>query len=283
MKNIVIVPNASKDINHEVTGKVVNLLVSCGAKLFIESKYNARFGDAVMVVDSFPTEADLIVVIGGDGSVIDASVDALKYDVPVVGVNLGRLGYLAEVEPSNLDTLRKLFSGEYRIEEKMLLSATLMRDGVEMKSVRFALNDVIISHENYVGLAELALENSMGDSVKYRADGLILSTPVGSTAYSLSAGGPIVSHNVESIIVTPICPHSFFDRSIIFNPDERLVISNNGEDVLNITLDGRFFSKLKKGERCSVSVADKKVRMLTFDKDNLFSTLFAKMRKNENF
>ena len=112
----------------------------------------------------------------------------------------------------------------YKIEEKMLLSVSHISFGAVSKSDRLAVNDVIISHDNFLGIADFILENGASDSVKYRADGLILSTPAGSTAYSLSAGGPIVSHDIDCIVSTTICPHSFFNRSIIFKDDEIIKI-----------------------------------------------------------
>jgi NAD+ kinase len=248
----------------------------------VEERYETDLGGLATVCTTIPVGAELIVVIGGDGSIIDASVPAIEYDLPVLGINLGNLGYLAEVEPDNIDDLGRIFTGEYKIEEKMLLSVAIVRENATVESNRLALNDVIISHESYLGLAELSLTDSHGATVKYRADGLILSTPVGSTAYSLSAGGPILSHDIDSILATPICPHSFFNRSVIFNPSEVLTLCNLGTDTLNITVDGRLFAELGERECCVVKTAKKRFRMMTFSDGNMFSTLFGKMKRFEN-
>ncbi len=282
MKSIVIIPNKLKDTDLSVSREVAGFLVCRGARVFVEEKYETDLCGYATVCKCIPEEAELIVVIGGDGSIIDASVPAVEYDLPVVGINLGNIGYLAEVEPENISELERIFTNDYRIEEKMLLSVSVVRDGETVESARLALNDVIISHETYLGLAELSLTDSNGAAVKYRADGLILSTPVGSTAYSLSAGGPILSHDIDSILATPICPHSFFNRSVIFNPSEVLTLCNNGKEALNITVDGRLFAELKENERCIVRAADKRFRMLTFSSGNMFSTLFGKMKRFEN-
>ncbi len=282
MKSIVIIPNKLKDTDFLTSSKVAQFLASRGARVFVEAKYETDLLGYATVCQSIPGEADLIVVIGGDGSIIDASIPALEHDLPVIGINLGNIGYLAEVEPSNIHQLDRLFTGDYKIEEKMLLSVDVIRTDDRITSDRLALNDVIISHESYLGLAELSLTDSNGATVKYRADGLILSTPVGSTAYSLSAGGPILSHDIDSILATPICPHSFFNRSVIFNPSEQLVLCNNGKDTLNITVDGRLFAELGENERCVVKAANKRFRMLTFSSGNMFSTLFGKMKRYEN-
>ena len=107
---------------------------------------------------------------------------------------------------------------------------------------------------------------------------MILSTPAGSTAYNLSAGGPIVSHGVDSIVATPICPHSFFNRSIIFNSSEKIKLANASDTELNVSIDGRYFTSLSNGDACVIGAADKKLKMLTFTKNNMFTTLFKKIR-----
>ena len=160
----------------------------------------------------------------------------------------------------------------------MLLTVSKVRGSSVEVCERLAVNDVIISHGAVLGIADFTLKNSAGDSLKCRADGLILSTPAGSTAYSLSAGGPIVSHDIDSITATPICPHSFFNRSIIFKPDEHVRIKNNSETPLNISVDGRYFSDFSRNEECVIKKADKKLKVLTFCENNMFSTLFKKMR-----
>lgn len=282
MKNILIIPNIHKDKDFVVSTSCAEKLSSLGVSVYIQSKYNTNLNNLAKAVDDLPDFIELIIVVGGDGSVIDASKYALMLDIPVLGINLGNFGYLAELEPDSLDKLELLTTDEYKIEEKMLLSVKIVRGAGEIVSPRYALNDVIISHETYVGLAELSLTDSHGESVKYRADGLILSTPVGSTAYSLSAGGPIVSHDIDSITATPICPHSFFNRSVIFNSDECLKIVNNGTNNLNITVDGRYFEELNAGCVCYVNSAKKRFKMLTFSGNNMFSTLFGKMKRFEN-
>ena len=277
MKKIVIIPNPKKDVGLVITKAVLSTLVSFGATPYIDAIYSIGVPEACEYT-AFPSDAELIIVIGGDGSILDASVKAIKYDIPIVGVNLGRLGYLSEIEPDNLSVLLRLATDEYKINELMLLEVTRISSEKKKHSERFAVNDVIISHNNFLGIAEFNLENSRGESVRYRADGIILSTPQGSTAYSLSAGGPIVSNSIDSIVATPICPHSFFNRSIIFSADEKLILNNNGSTELNVSLDGRFFENLEKGESCVIGMADKRLKVLSFKDNNMFSTLFSKMR-----
>ena len=278
MKNIVVIPNPSKDKNLSVSAKLSEKLISLGLKVFADAEFSYALPSEVIAYEELPVNVDLIMVIGGDGSVIEASRFAIERDVPLLGINLGKVGYLSEVEPDNIDVLDGLVKGEYRIEEKMLLSAESKNGSFTHISERFAVNDVVISHSDFLGISDFTVENSHGDCVKYRADGLVVATPAGSTAYSLSAGGPIISHNLDCVIVTPVCPHSFFNRSIIFGAEECLKITNVGESDLSISVDGRCFSFMKKNDSCRIFCAEKRLKMVTFSKDNMFSTLFRKMR-----
>ena len=278
MKKIVLMPNPTKDSGFKVTNILAKRLIGFGGEVYIDQKYATFECDGVITYEDFPVDAELIIVVGGDGSMLDASVTAIKNDIPLLGVNLGKVGYLSEVEPDNLDILSRLFSGNYTVEEKMLLSVSHHSFGVVSKSSRLAVNDVIISHDTFLGIADFILENGNCDSVKYRADGLILSTPAGSTAYSLSAGGPIVSHDIDCIVATPICPHSFFNRSIIFKDNEIIKIKNVSNTVLNVSIDGRYFTSLSNTDECVINMSEKKLKVLTFLESNMFTTLFKKMR-----
>lgn len=282
MKNIVIIPNMTKDRALDVTHLLVDKLSKMGFSLFSGDKYQGILGDNVSYYSSFPSDTDLIIVVGGDGSVLDASVTAIAEDVPIIGVNLGKVGYLSEVEPDNLDVFARLLTGDYIIKERMLLALRHMSGDKTIEASRLAVNDIVISHDSFLGIADFKIENSFGDGVKYRADGIILSTPSGSTAYSLSAGGPIIAQNLDSILVTPVCPHSFFNRSILFNASESITVTNNGDGELNISIDGRYFSKMSKGDRCVVELSQRKAKVLTFSENNMFSTLFKKMRIMED-
>ncbi len=277
MKNAVIITNPKKDRDFSVTGALAAKLIQLGIAPYVDKKSTFKQEGAVYYSD-FPSDAELIIVVGGDGSVIDASEYALRYDVPILGVNLGKVGYLSEVEPDNLAVLDRLLTRDFKICDKLLLCAELISGTEVTKAMHLAVNDVVISHDDYFGIADFTVENSAQDRVKYRADSIIISTPAGSTAYSLSAGGPIVAHNVNSILVTPVCPHSFFNRSIIFDSGERLTVRNICEQNLKISIDGRHFATMANGEACVVYAAETKLKMLTFSENNMFSTLFRKMR-----
>lgn len=279
MRKALVLPNRQKDEYLSLTALVINELSRLKITSYLDIKYNCEGIVGVVYYTEIPSDADFIVVIGGDGSVIDASGLSLEMGLPILGINLGKVGYLAGVDPDRLGVLSLIIEGKVRIDEKMLLVAEkISSDGSIIVSDRLAVNDVVICHDSYLGISDIKLENGGGDSVHYRADGIIVATPAGSTAYSLSAGGPIISHGLESITVTPICPHSFFNRSIVYGPDESITVSNMADNLLNINIDGRFFGSLKRGESCRIYKSDKYIKMLNLEDTNLFSTLSKKIK-----
>lgn len=279
MKKAIVLPNIKKDSSLALTNAVISQLLSVGITPYVNEEFRRNGMVGVNFYSETPTDADFILIIGGDGSVIDASRLAIEIDIPLLGINLGKVGYLATVDPDRLDLLSAVAEDRAPVDKKMLLVAEKHSvDGSIIISDRLAVNDVVICHGSYLGISDIRLENEHGDTVQYRADGVIIATPAGSTAYSLSAGGPIISHGLDSVTVTPICPHSFFNRSIVYGPDERIKISNLAEDLLNISIDGRLFDSLKQGDSCLIYRSDKRLKMYDLEDMNLFSTLSKKIK-----
>lgn len=279
MNTVVIIPNINKDVGLNVTSLVTEKMLSLGFVVYLERKYASTCVGSTGYTE-FPTDADIVIAVGGDGTVLDASKYAIRLDIPILCVNLGKVGYLSEIEPDRLDLLEKLKTGDYSVNQKMMLEISVA-DNLGCAN-KFAVNDVVISHDSYLGIADIKLEDSVGNMIKYRADGLILSTPQGSTAYSLSAGGPIVAHDVESIIATPVCAHSFFDRSVVFNASESIRVTNVSSDTLNISVDGRYIAPLKSSEHCVIKRSDTRLKMIGFTRNRMFSNLFRKMKMLED-
>lgn len=279
MKKVIVLPNLVKDLGLIITKKVVTKLLQLGISPYIDNSVMHQADIGGVGYDRLPLDAELIIVIGGDGSVIDASRLAVELDIPMIGINLGKVGYLSTIDPEEIELLSNIVSGDYRINERMLLSAG-KRDlnGKNIISERLALNDVVISREGSLGICGFSVKNKCGDKVNYRADGVVVSTPAGSTAYSLSAGGPIVSHTLDLIVLTPICPHSFLNRSIVYGPEEEICVTNTTEVSLSVNIDGRPFASLGCGESCLISKSYKKIKIMTFVESNLFSTLSKKIK-----
>ena len=159
----------------------------------------------------------------------------------------------------------------------MLLEVTVNANEGNTVLERYAVNDVVISNQEYMGITDFVAYSKDG-GVRFRADGAVISTPQGSTAYSLSAGGPVVSHDAGAIILTPIAPHSFFNRSIVFSENEEIKVKNTSDKALNVSVDGRLLYKLKPSEKITVNASQKKLKVMTFENNNMFSNLFSKMQ-----
>ena len=278
MKHIVLLPNTEKDSDYRVTILAAEVLKKAGAVIYAHEKHKAlRFvSDVRFYSDTeFPKEAEGAIVFGGDGSVLDAAHIAFQNDIPLLGVNLGRLGYLTEVEVSDLESLGKLLSNNYDIRNIRTLEVLL--DG-ELISERFAVNEVVVSRGDLFHIADMKL-SAGNDWLQYRADGLIIATPTGSTAYSLSAGGAVVDPSLDVLSVTPICPHSFFSRSIVFSGDTEIKVQNmntRGED-LTVAIDGREGATLSPGKTLIVRKAKKGLKVMTLSPRPFIELLKKKM------
>ena len=230
-------------------------------------------------IESVYAEADVIIVLGGDGTILETARRAAQRGTPILGINLGRLGYMAELELNELELLDALFTGEYRLEERSMLRVELLSAGGELRSFCHALNDAVISNGSMPRMITLELLES-GESVTvYRADGLIVATPTGSTAYSMSAGGAIVDPRTPCVCVTPICPHSFVARPLIFSDDSTLEIRNicTREKQLYLTVDGRLNFEFYPNQLVRVTKSSMTTRLIRIKKCGFFRKLRQKM------
>ncbi len=278
MRKIVLKPNRKKDIGLAISKRVTLVLKKFCSEIYVENKYSELVECGAIGYDSkaFPHECDLMIVLGGDGSMLRAASEAFFYNMPMLGINMGRVGYLASLEPDEIDSLSALFEGKYIVNEHVMLSVSALKKNGEEVFLGNVLNDVVISGKGH--LADMRLYNGE-HHLDYRADGLIAATPTGSTAYSFSAGGPVMEEGMDAICVTPVCPRSFFSRSLLFSPSSVLHIVNTtargGE--LDVSLDGRAHFALAFGERVTVRRAEKGVKILVLKPRNLLEVLRTKM------
>jgi len=280
IRTILLRPNAKKDDGFAVSRGTATYLLSRGAAVLVPDALLPAFAGIGVLGESAGIVPELILSLGGDGTVLAASEEAIARDVPLLGINMGRLGFLAELETDQLKKLDALFTGEYTVTRRMTLSVSADLGEGETELPGYPLNDVVFSHDREDGLALLSLSDQAGNVIDYHADGLILATPSGSTAYTLSAGGPIVDDEMDAICVTPVCPHSFFNRSVIFGRDARLTVENRsplGRDV-TVSLDGRERLRLPFGSAVTVGRSDHPLKMLSFDRHAVLSTLNRKMQ-----
>lgn len=243
MKHIGIIPNVFKDKDLEVTLQIINWFNQQGIKPYIADKIAHQIeGQTVAVREEELYElCDGLIVIGGDGTILGVAEVASVRDIPILGINLGRLGFLADIEPYEVEkALEKLISKQYKIEERMMLRATIIgADG--SKNVFHALNDVNVTRGSFSRLVEfeICVNDELSDI--YPADGVIVATPTGSTAYNLSAGGPIMVPQASAYVVTPICAHTIYSRSVILCDKDKVRIKTLEETKdMALSLDGKL-------------------------------------------
>jgi NAD+ kinase len=221
--------------------------------------------------------ADLLVSLGGDGTLLRAVDVALAGGIPVLGVNIGRLGYLTEVEPDGLeDALARFLAGTHEVEERMTLSVTVIRpDGSELAR-RTALNEASVEKTVPGHTVRIAASIDGRPFVTYAADGLLVATPTGSTAYNLSARGPVLSPRLRSIVVTPVSPHMLFDRPLVLDPAERLRLEVLGPRPAVLVVDGVTVSVLDPGSVVDCREGDQPARLVSFGLRDFHAILRAK-------
>lgn len=286
MLKIALITNFNISEKAEAAMKVADRLLREDAEILIAafnrekiarmSKDRPEF--RYLPLDAVYAEANIIIVLGGDGSILEAARRAAHRQIPILGINLGRLGYMAELEMGELDMLGRLFTGDYYLEKRSMLRVELLANGA-LKSFSYALNDAVISNGSVSRIVDLELHENGTPFTKYRADGLIISTPTGSTAYSLSAGGAIVDPAVPCVLVTPICPHSLTARPLIFSDNSVLEVRNIcvREKMLYLTIDGRMNFELYRNQTVRVTKAKLQTDLIRLKPSSFYNKLRQKM------
>ncbi|MEZ5581264.1 NAD(+) kinase [Candidatus Competibacter phosphatis] len=225
-------------------------------------------------------QCDLVVVMGGDGTMLNAARSLVDYDMPILGVNLGRLGFLADVSPSEIPhRLDGVLNGQFREARRLLLYAQVMRDGC-MVGEADALNDVVIHKRDVARMIDVETFLDGRFLNTYRADGLIISTPTGSTAYALAGGGPIIYPGLEAVVLVPICPHTLTHRPIVVGADNVIEVVLNAANTINtqVTCDGQVSLPLERGDQIVIRKKERKVRLIHPINHDYFKLLRAKLR-----
>jgi NAD+ kinase len=264
----------------EATRDVASWLVAHGREVAIEDAVEGEFAGPLLPAERLAAFADLIVVLGGDGTLIHAARLVGRRDTPIFGVNLGSLGFMTDFPVDELfGNLAAVLEGRYEVDERMKLAVQLHRgDGPPLIDDQ-VLNDVVISKGALARIADLEARIDGLPVTLYKADGVIVATPTGSTAYSLAASGPIVYPSLEAIVLTPICPHTLAQRPVVLPPDGTIEIqltSDNGEVFL--TLDGQSGLPMERGDRVQIRRAGTPAFLVRNPARDYFSILRQKLR-----
>ncbi|AEI14926.1 inorganic polyphosphate/ATP-NAD kinase [Flexistipes sinusarabici DSM 4947] len=279
MKNIAIVVKPHAEEVADITIQICDYLKSEGKNVLLEERTASVLGYSDFTThNEIKDNADLLIVLGGDGTLISSNRIISGANIPILGVNLGRLGFLTETKVEEaLDTVKKVLSGNYKFDNRMKLISDIFYDEEKVFTTE-VLNDIVINKGALARIIDIEVHIDNQYVNTYRADGLIISTPTGSTAYTLAAGGPIVYPTLNSIILTPICPHSLTHRPIVIHDDSEIKIRIlNDDEKVFITYDGQIGRKMSLKEEIFIYKSPQPVKLIVSQKRNYFALLKEKL------
>ncbi len=276
---VTLIPNLTKENAYNSTLCLCSALEKLDIKYDFYgdfSDYNVEFKSS----DKISADTDIIIAIGGDGTMIRAAKSALPHNIPILGINAGTLAFLAGLETDEVQLLNKLLCGNYFTDERMVIDVIIRNRDGEIIYSDSCINDVVFARGEQIKMSSFNFYCNDKFVSKYKSDGLIISTPTGSTAYNLSAGGPVVDPKIESIILTPICPHSLNQRTIIFNADSVLKIENQGESKfpIYVSCDGNDSFPFSVGFSAEIKKSSRKVKFILLKDDTFTDVLYNKMK-----
>ena len=275
-----------KITNNHVDDKVKNIMAfvvheskKYECEIFVENRMEYKFlGETVLYMDnifSIMDLVDIVIVVGGDGTLLHYAKMASEFNKAVLGINGGKIGFNCALDSQNTEKLKYVFENKYFVDERFMLEVIF--DGKIYK----VLNDVSIVRDNNSGVIEFEVEKGNKRVINFRADGIVFATPTGSTAYSLSAGGPIVDTNLKCAILTPICPHSLINRSIVLDVNEEVNINVVTKLAKNVCLniDGKIYDKNLVDSKMSLTIRRSKnvARLVKFENSNFYGNIFKKI------
>lgn len=278
-----IIPNITKDKDLSITGSILLWFANSNIELLLETDIARRLdyiNDGVSRDEMF-SKSDIIIVLGGDGTILNIARQSAKYDVPLFGINLGHLGFLAEAEIGDMYlSLDKLLKGDYNIEKRMMLEASIETGEDDQKKLT-ALNDISITKGMISRMISFSIFINDNFFEMYSADGIIISSPTGSTAYSLSAGGPIVSPDLNVLVITLICPHTLHYRPIVVSDrDEvRIEICEGSKEVM-LSVDGQDSYKLIPGKVVKVRSSNCVTNLVKLKQRSFFDVVRRKISEH---
>jgi NAD+ kinase len=280
---LVTKPDATAEAQRVVL-KLLDWLIAHGLTPVLEKEVAALVPSASVetaLKSDLPAQVDLLIVLGGDGTLLSMARAEGDLGVPMLGVNLGGLGFLtATTLDEMVPALEAVLAGGMDVEERMMLAARLLRAG-QTVSEHIALNDVVITKSAMSRIIELAVSVDGRHATSYRADGLIVSTPTGSTAYNLSVGGPILFPSLDAVVLTPIAPHTLSNRPIVLPGPQRIDVTLRGDQDVMLTMDGQVGVHLRERDVVQIEKAAARIRLLRFPQKDFFSVLRTKLKWGE--
>lgn len=277
---VVLTPNPYRDRTFQYVNKAQEILGSVGVETSVclpfdvDRNYDLPEGFAFQDLHKEMRSADVLICFGGDGTILHASKIATRHRVPILGVNMGTMGFMAELEAGELPMLTRLASGDYRVERRMMLRVTVQNEG-KIVFEDTALNDAAITKGAVARVIQMAVECDGVAATEFSGDGVVVATPTGSTAYSMSAGGPIVEPSAQNIIITPICAHSIQAKSIVTAPNRVVTvrIGKMGRRNAFLSVDGGRAFRLNSGDVITIRRAEMETRLIRMKQTSFYEII----------
>lgn len=281
MKTVGIVPNYNKEPAMKLVNELAEFLLKKECKVVLTYKIAEMTGLNDLGVTKYElySKSDFIIVLGGDGTLLDTGRKAAKFGTPLLGINMGTMGFLATADGSEAEAaIEKVLNGEYKIEKRLMLESEIISDTDNPKQY-IAVNDVCISRGVFTKITEYNIYVNEEYLATFRADGIIISTPTGSTAYNLSAGGPVLKPDIACMVITPICPHSLHSRSIVVSADDTVRIEasfgSNGDIIMS--MDGQTSVILNNGDIINVRKSANSINIIKTNTRSFYEILRKKL------
>ena len=286
MKNIILAPNPYRDKNFQTVRNAVEVLKGVGLNprvclpFDIDRSYELPKDLRFHRLDREIGNAEMVICFGGDGTILHMAKAATKRDIPILGVNIGTMGFMAELESSELDKLALLAEGNYRLDNRMMLDVTIQRDR-DIIYHDICLNDVVITKGAVARIVHLQVKCDGVCALESGGDGVIISTPTGSTAYNFSAGGPIVEPDARNIIITPICPHEVGSRCIVASDRRTVTVEmvHNARRNAYLSADGGRAVRLNMGDVATIKKSKLETKLVRLKDRSFYDVVSAKFQK----
>lgn len=286
MKNVILTPNPYRDKNFQTVREAMRILKNAGVQAKVclpfevdhsfELPRDIRFNR----LDRELPNAQMLICFGGDGTILHTAKAAARKGIPILGVNIGTMGFMAELETSELDMLARVATGDYTVDSRMMLDVTIQRDR-DIIYHDICLNDVAITKGTVARIVHLEVKCDDVSAMECGGDGIIIATPTGSTAYSLSAGGPIVEPDARNIIITPVCAHDMISRSMVVSDKRKLTVQmiQNVRRNAYLSVDGGKAIRMNMGDTAIIKKSNLETKLVRLNERSFYEVLNTKFRK----
>lgn len=278
-----IIKKENKDII-ECVKQIIELFTKNNVTVLVNSSYEHYF-TKVEYIDTdknIVNNSDVVVTVGGDGTIIYAGKYAAKANKPLIGVNMGRVGFVANLEKSDIELLKNIIDGNYETEKRMLIDCTINSQDFGKKTY-VIVNELSLQRDLFSSMVELDIEVNKEKIISYRSDGMIFATATGSTAYSFSAGGPVLEPTMECILLNPICPHTLSTRPVVFSPNSILKAKLSKKNRANcfLSVDGKNVRQIQKEDEIEIKKSNLQLNLIVLKKKNFYTLLNEKLKEDK--